>query len=95
MFPIGISIYKRLVCLFQIPFVKQAEALRPEPLKLFASPWTAPKWMKSNNDLIGLGYLLPEYYQVWADYFVRLFLQSKQIVIGEHIFKILVDIKKL
>jgi hypothetical protein len=43
----------------QIPFVKQAEALRAEPLKLFASPWTAPKWMKSNNDLIGLGYLLP------------------------------------
>ena len=57
--------------IFQIPFVKKAEALRPEPLKLFASPWTAPKWMKSNNDLIGLGHLLPEYYQVWADYFVR------------------------
>ena len=27
--------------------------------------------MKSNNDYIGEGYLLPEYYQAWANYFVK------------------------
>ena len=48
---------------------------RPSPLKMFASPWTAPAWMKSNNNLIGEGYLLPEYYQAWANYFVK-FLKS-------------------
>ncbi len=42
-----------------------------EPLQLFASPWTAPKWMKSNNDYSGQGYLLPEYYSAWANYFVK------------------------
>lgn len=31
--------------------------------------------MKSNNDYIGRGHLLPEYYQLWADYFIR-FLQD-------------------
>ena len=49
--------------------------MRPSPLKMFASPWTAPAWMKSNNNLIGEGYLLPEYYQAWANYFVK-FLKS-------------------
>ena len=43
-----------------------------KPIRLFASPWSAPAWMKSNNAFSGQGYLLQEYYQVWADYFVRL-----------------------
>ena len=41
--------------------------MRPpdSPLVLFASPWSAPAWMKTNNELIGEGQLLPEYYQVY------------------------------
>ena len=27
--------------------------------------------MKSNNDYSGQGYLLPEYYSAWANYFVK------------------------
>ena len=57
--------------LFQIPMIKRAQALRSEPLKLFGSPWSAPAWMKSNNDFSGQGYLLPENYQPWANYFVK------------------------
>ena len=59
--------------MFQIPYMHQAADLRPpgSPLKFFASPWTAPAWMKTNNDLIGQGVLYPEYYQIWADYFIR------------------------
>ena len=48
-----------------------AEQIRGSSLKLLGSPWTAPPWMKSNNDYSGQGFLLPEYYQPWADYFVR------------------------
>lgn len=49
----------------------QAQTFRQEPIKFYASPWTAPPWMKSNNDYVGRGHLLEEYYQVWANYFVR------------------------
>lgn len=55
----------------QIPVIKRAEALAGRPLKLFASPWTAPKWMKTNNDYVGYGQLRHDMYQPWADYFVR------------------------
>ena len=47
------------------------------PLKLYASPWSAPAWMKSNNALNGIGYLLPEYYQPWANYFVKFLNEYK------------------
>ena len=56
---------------FQIPLIKRANEYRDEEIMLIGSPWTAPPWMKSNNDYIGVGYLLPEYYESWANYFVR------------------------
>lgn len=56
---------------YKIPLIKLAQTFRPDPIKLFASPWSAPAWMKSNNELIGKGYLLPQYYETWANYFVR------------------------
>ncbi|KZS08096.1 Glucosylceramidase-like protein [Daphnia magna] len=37
-------------------------------------PWSAPAWMKSNNEFYGQGYILGEYYQIWADYFASLFI---------------------
>lgn len=48
-------------------------------MKLFASVWTGPPWMKTNNDYIGKGSLKEEYYPVWANYFIK-FLEeySKQ-----------------
>ena len=55
--------------------VKLAQSLRTDPITLYASPWNAPPWMKSNHEANGLGYLLPEYYQVWANYFVK-FLEA-------------------
>lgn len=55
----------------KIPLMQRAQDLRQEPIKFFASPWSAPAWMKSNNDLIGKGYLMPQYYQSWANYFVK------------------------
>jgi len=55
----------------QIPYIDWAKSLSERPLRLYASPWSSPAWMKSNNEFFGQGYLLLEYYQLWADYFVR------------------------
>ena len=55
----------------KIALIKQANTYRNVSLKMYASPWTAPPWMKSNNDYAGQGYLLPEFYLAWADYFVK------------------------
>lgn len=56
---------------YKIPLIKKALSETDRPLKLFGSPWTAPPWMKSNNDYVGYSHLLPEYYQAWANYFVK------------------------
>ena len=53
-----------------IPMLKAAKKYAPN-LYLFASPWTPPAWMKSNNKLINGGKLLPKYYDTWAKYFVK------------------------
>ncbi|MBN9385188.1 MAG: glucosylceramidase [Chitinophagaceae bacterium] len=52
-----------------IPVLKQILALAPG-IKILGSPWSAPLWMKSNNNSVG-GTLLPGYYDVYARYFVR------------------------
>ncbi|HEY4389803.1 MAG TPA: glycoside hydrolase family 30 beta sandwich domain-containing protein [Paenibacillus sp.] len=52
-----------------IPLLQEAVKLNPE-VKLMASPWSAPGWMKTSGHMIG-GELKKEYYQVYADYFVR------------------------
>lgn len=53
-----------------IPMIKEASAISKEGFKLFASPWTAPPWMKDNKNWVG-GKLLPEYYPTWALFFSK------------------------
>lgn len=52
-----------------IPVLKEILAIYPD-LKIMGSPWSPPKWMKTNNDTRG-GSLMPEYYPAYAKYFVR------------------------
>lgn len=52
-----------------IPLLQEALELNPE-IKLMASPWSAPGWMKTSGSMIA-GELRQEYYQAYADYFVR------------------------
>lgn len=52
-----------------IPVLKLALAKNPK-LLFIASPWSPPGWMKSTGSMIG-GFLLPEYQEVYARYFVR------------------------
>ena len=52
-----------------IPVLKEILAINPD-VKIMASPWSAPSWMKSNNGTVG-GSLLPQYYDSYATYFVK------------------------
>ena len=58
---------------YKIPFIKEALAKSGNEMKLFASPWSPPAWMKTNNNMLEGGSLKPEYFQTWADYFVKFF----------------------
>lgn len=55
--------------LYLIPVLKEILAINPS-IMIMGSPWSAPIWMKSNRSAIG-GYLLPEFYQSYALYFVK------------------------
>ena len=52
-----------------LPILKKILAINPN-IKILGSPWSAPTWMKTNNSFIG-GSLKPEYYSVYAQYFVK------------------------
>ena len=58
-----------------IPVLKSILLLNPK-IKILASPWSPPLWMKSNKNAVG-GSLLPEYYNVYAQYFVRYITEMK------------------
>jgi len=54
---------------YLIPVLKEILAVNPN-IKILGSPWTAPSWMKTNNNSVG-GSLLPQYYDAYARYFVK------------------------
>jgi len=56
---------------YRLPFIKRALATSGGRLRLYASPWSPPGWMKTNGEMKHGGKLLPEYRQTWADYFVK------------------------
>lgn len=58
-----------------IPVMKEILAINPS-IKILGSPWSPPKWMKTNNDTRG-GRLKPEYYAAYAKYFVKYIKQMK------------------
>ncbi|ADY53617.1 Glucan endo-1,6-beta-glucosidase [Pseudopedobacter saltans DSM 12145] len=52
-----------------IPVLKEILTINPK-IKLMGSPWSPPKWMKTNNDTRG-GSLKPEFYDAYALYLVK------------------------
>lgn len=52
-----------------LPLTKEAMRLNSN-LKLFASPWSAPGWMKTSNNMLA-GELKSEYYDTYGNYFVK------------------------
>ena len=59
-----------------IPLLKEILAINPA-IKIMGSPWSAPVWMKDNGSTIG-GSLQPQYYNVYANYFVK-YIQQMQL----------------
>ncbi len=60
---------------FLIPILKEIQSIQPH-LKLIASPWSPPVWMKDNKQSKG-GHLLPQFYATYAQYFVK-YIQMMQ-----------------
>ncbi|WP_432848043.1 ricin-type beta-trefoil lectin domain protein [Amycolatopsis sp. CA-161197] len=58
-----------------LPLTKQAKQLNPQ-LKVMASPWSPPPWMK-DNDSYSQGWLESQYYNAYAQYFVK-YVQAYQ-----------------
>jgi glucosylceramidase len=56
---------------YRIPFIKEALALAGKEFVLYASPWSPPAWMKSNNHMLQGGKLLPKFREAWANYYVK------------------------
>jgi O-glycosyl hydrolase len=56
---------------YLIPILKKILAINPN-IKILATPWTAPRWMKTNNSWIG-GSLQTQYYNAYAKYFIKYF----------------------
>jgi glucosylceramidase len=52
-----------------IPVVKEILAIDPQ-IKILGSPWSAPAWMKTNDDVRD-GHLKPEFYGAYAQYLTK------------------------
>ena len=56
---------------YRIPFIKRVIEATGGRLTLFASPWSPPAFMKTNNDILHGGKLKPEFHQSWANYYTK------------------------
>ena len=59
-----------------IPVMKEILAINPA-VKILGSPWSAPVWMKTNNNIRG-GQLKKECYDVYALYFIKYIQAMKE-----------------
>ncbi|XP_054165560.1 putative glucosylceramidase 4 isoform X2 [Oppia nitens] len=60
---------------YKIPYIKLAQELASNEIKLYGSPWSSPAWMKTNHKINNGGFLIGEpgnkYYQTFANYFIK------------------------
>lgn len=54
-----------------IPYIRKAKQLAGEDFTFYASPWSPPAWMKTNGEMNHGGKLKPEYWDVWARYYIK------------------------
>lgn len=65
-----------------VPLLQEILALNPA-IKVIATPWSAPRWMKTNQAWVG-GQLKSECYAVYAQYFVKYLLAMRDQGIAVH-----------
>ena len=56
---------------YRIPFTKLAIEAAGGELLMYASPWSPPAFMKTNGNMLEGGKLKEEFYQPWANYYVK------------------------
>lgn len=56
---------------YKIPLIKKAIETAGGSLLLYASPWSPPAFMKTNNNMLQGGKLKPEYFDSWAMYYAK------------------------
>ena len=54
-----------------IPFIKDAIGKAETPMRIMASPWSPPAWMKTNGQMNHGGKLKKEFRDVWARYYCK------------------------
>ena len=54
-----------------LPFIRAAQQVAGAPIKLLASPWSPPAWMKTSGRMNGGGTLRPECRRAWARCYAR------------------------
>lgn len=62
-----------------IPMIEGAEQVAGKSIKLLASPWSPPAYMKTNGDMNHGGGLKPEYQELWAEYYVKYIEKMKEM----------------
>ena len=60
---------------YRLPMVKRALAAAQGKLSVYASPWSAPAFMKTNASMVQGGKLLPQFANTWALYIAK-FIQA-------------------
>ncbi|XP_061706347.1 lysosomal acid glucosylceramidase-like isoform X1 [Cydia pomonella] len=56
---------------YKLPMIKRSQAVATDEVKITASTWSPPVWMKTNERITGFGTVKPEFYQAYADYHIR------------------------
>lgn len=60
---------------YKLPAIRDAVRASKRNVTLFATPWSSPYWMKTNNNMTGKGTLKgtpdDQYHKAWANYFVK------------------------
>ncbi len=56
---------------YRLPMIKRAIDKAGGKLITYASPWSPPAFMKGKTTMTKGGKLLPEFYQAWANYYVK------------------------
>lgn len=54
-----------------IPFIKDAIKQSLNNIKILASPWSPPAWMKTNKEMNNGGKLINKYRSSWANYYCK------------------------
>ena len=54
-----------------IPFIKDALRNSGDEIKILASPWSPPAWMKTNKEMNNGGKLISKFRSSWANYYCK------------------------